>query len=163
MSPITLDHTGLIIPCPACGQRNRTPYARLGETGYCGKCKTALPPPSIPIDIDSAAHFDALVGASPLPIVVDFWAPWCGPCKMVAPELVKVAASGQGQFVVAKVNTEALPALGQRFGIQSIPTMAVFVQGQETARTAGARPAAQIEAFIRQALSGAANVASNRA
>ena len=99
----------------------------------------------------SAAAFDALVQDSKLPVVVDFWAPWCGPCRMVAPELVKVAAANAGRFAVVKVNTDALPELGERYRIRSIPTMAVFAGGKEVARTTGARPAAQIEEFVRQA------------
>ena len=92
-----------------------------------------------------------MTGAS-LPIVVDFWAPWCAPCRMVAPEVAQVAARQAGRWLVVKVNTEALPELGERFGIRSIPTMAVFRGGVEVARTAGARPAADIEAFVRQSL-----------
>jgi thioredoxin 2 len=91
------------------------------------------------------------VNGSPLPVVVDFWAPWCGPCRMVAPELERVAANNAGRFLVVKVNTDEIPELGERFGIRSIPTMAVFSGGKEAARTAGARPAADIEAFVRGA------------
>ena len=86
-----------------------------------------------------------------MPVVVDYWAPWCGPCRMVAPELKKVARHLQGRVLVVKVNTDALSDLGERFGIQSIPTLAVFGGGKELARTAGARPANDIEAFIDQA------------
>ena len=96
----------------------------------------------------SATAFDALVAQWPLKVVVDFWAPWCGPCRMVAPELQKVAAANAGRYLVVKVNTDALPELGERFSIRSIPTMAVFAGGREVARTAGARPAADIEAFV---------------
>ena len=151
----TLDDKGVIAACPDCGQRNRTPWARLGETGGCGRCQAALPPPAVPLDVDTAARFDALVNGG-LPVLVDFWAAWCGPCRAVAPEMEKVAATNAGRFVVAKVNTEALPDVAARFGIQSIPTMTVFVRGREVARTAGARPAAAIEAFVREAVSGAA-------
>jgi len=154
MSAAVTDDKGVIIVCPACGRKNRTPYERLGETGRCGQCKADLPPPSAPLDIETEARFNRLVGASPLPVIVDFWAPWCGPCRMVAPEMEKVAAANRGKLVVAKVNTEALPALGSRHEIRSIPTMAVFAGGREVARTAGARPAHDIEAFVRQALLG---------
>src|SRR5262249_21364968 len=100
----------------------------------------------------SAEAFDALVRESPLPVVVDFWAPWCGPCRMVAPELEKVARRASGSYVVAKVNTDAVPELGDRYRVQSIPTMAVFRGGSEVTRTSGARPAEAIEQFVHAAL-----------
>ena len=96
----------------------------------------------------ASADFDRLVARASLPVVVDYWAPWCGPCRMVAPELQKVAARRPGRVLVVKVNTDVLTDLGQRFGIRSIPTLAVFAGGKEIARTTGARPAADIEAFI---------------
>jgi thioredoxin 2 len=102
--------------------------------------------------VPSAAVFETLIAKSSLPVVVDFWAPWCGPCRMVAPEIEKVAGSAGGELLVVKVNTEALPNVGERYRIMSIPTMAVFHGGREVARTAGARPAADIQAFVRQAL-----------
>ncbi len=154
MSKDTLDEKGVVIACAECGQKNRTPYARLGETGACGRCHSDIRPPSAPLDVVQIAQFDALVANAVLPVVIDFWAPWCGPCKAVAPELVKVAASNAGRFLIAKVDTQALPALGQRYGVQSIPTMAVFVGGKEVTRTMGARPASAIESFVRQAIGG---------
>jgi thioredoxin 2 len=152
-SPDAIDAKGIIVSCRPCGQRNRLPFARLASKIRCGKCGSPLEPPSTPVEIHDAASFDALVAQSSLPIVVDFWAPWCGPCRMVAPEIARVAARNVGRYVVVKVNTDEVPELGDRFGIRSLPTMAVFSGGSERSRTAGARPGAEIEAFIRSALS----------
>src|SRR5258705_3890212 len=150
MSDLQLDERGFIMGCPSCGQRNRVAFST--REARCGRCKSALPPPSQPIEVPNAQAFDALVRDGRQPVVVDFWAPWCGPCRMVAPELARVAASNAGRFVVVKVNTDALPELGERFRIQSIPTIAVFARGQEVARTSGAMPAAQIESFVNGAV-----------
>jgi thioredoxin 2 len=152
MSNAELDDRGVILPCAHCGQRNRLLYARLSDPLRCGQCKRELGPPADPIEIGNAAAFDRVIANASIPVVVDYWAPWCGPCRMVAPELQKVAAHQAGRVLVVKVNTEALPDLGQRFAVRSIPMLAVFAQGREVARSAGARPAADIEAFIDQAI-----------
>ncbi len=151
MSASTLDDRGVIVSCPNCGKRNRVPF---GREAKCGSCSAPLDSPGEPIEVPSVQSFDALITSSTKPVVVDFWAPWCGPCRMVAPELAKVASSHAGSWIVVKVNTDALPELGDRFAIRSIPTMAVFAGGREVARTAGARPAADIEAFVRTAVGG---------
>ena len=148
---LAIDDRGILMSCPTCGARNRVPF---GADANCGQCHTRLPAPAEPIDVSSTAAFDALVDRSRLPIVVDFWAPWCGPCRVVAPEIAAVAATHRGQWLVVKVNTDALSDLAGRFRIQSIPTMAVFEGGRERTRTTGARPAPEIEAFVEQALAG---------
>ena len=135
-----------LIRCGHCGQMNRVPAAAAG-TPRCGKCHQPLPWIA---DADDTT-FGEVAEAAKIPVIVDLWAPWCGPCRMVAPELQKVAARQAGQAIVVKVNTDELSDLGQRFGIRSIPTLAVFEGGKEIARESGARPAPEIEAFIARA------------
>ena len=148
-----IDDRGLIVSCPSCQQRNRVPFGHeTAESAKCKKCGTLLPATAEPVEVPNEAIFDALVASSKLPVVVDFWAPWCGPCRMVAPELARVAANYAGRYLVVKGNTDAVPELGDRFGIRSIPTMAVFAEGRESGRTSGARPAADIESFIAQSV-----------
>lgn len=155
MSSAELDDRGIVVACAACGQRNRLAYERLDSTVRCGRCKQPIAAPTSPIDIRASADFDRLVSRASIPIVVDYWAPWCGPCRMVAPELQKVAARLAGRVIVVKVNTDELTDLGERFGIRSIPTLAVFAGGREATRAVGVRPADQIEALIAQAATAA--------
>lgn len=150
-APVEVDDRGIIVSCAACGKRNRLAFERLGDTVQCGQCKERLAAPGEPIEITSTADFDRLIATSSVPVLVDYWAPWCGPCRMVAPELKKVAVRQAGEALVVKVNTDALADLGQRYGIRSIPTLAVFSGGKEVVRESGARPAAEIEAFIARA------------
>lgn len=143
---------GIVRGCPSCGQKNRVLWSRLDREARCGNCGTALTPIAEPVAVDQGSGLDALLRESALPVLVDFWAPWCGPCKMVAPEIAKVAQRNAGQILVVKVNTDVDPAVGSAHRIQSIPTMAVFAGGREVARTMGARPAAGIESFLQQSL-----------
>jgi thioredoxin 2 len=145
------DDRGVIAPCPACGKPNRLAFDRLSQTARCAKCHVPLAKPAEPVEVGSAAAFDALVRDSSLPVLVDFWAPWCGPCRTVAPQIAEVARRQAGRLVVAKVNTDSVQAVAARLGIQSIPTLAVFARGREASRTSGAMGADQIEAFVQRA------------
>lgn len=138
----------MIVTCQGCGASNRVPAGRLDQVARCARCKGSLVPFSSPVELGTEEEFDELVTQSPLPVVVDFWAEWCGPCRMVAPELRKVAAEKAGQVVVAKVNTEALQGLARRHTISSIPTLVKFFKGREVMRSSGARPASGIIAGL---------------
>jgi thioredoxin 2 len=152
MSAIASDTQGLVSTCPSCGTRNRMTFDHIGRTHRCGKCKGDLPQPDSPVEVSTAEMFDDLVASVSVPVIVDYWAPWCGPCRYVAPELEKVARRRAGELLVVKVNTDEVVELGARYGIRSIPTLAVFHHGQELARSAGARPADAIEALVRESL-----------
>jgi thioredoxin 2 len=134
----------MILECPSCKTKNRVPAARLGATARCGECKTPLGLPTKTSPVTSAAEFDELVQGSPLPVLIDFWAPWCGPCNLVSRELERVAVQQSGRVIVAKVNTDALPDVAGRFNIQAIPTMILFSGGRESKRLQGAMQAAAI-------------------
>jgi thioredoxin 2 len=157
---LEMDDRGVIVNCPACGRSNRLTYANLRRETRCGQCKVPVAAPAAPVEVANTASFDAAIASSALPVVVDFWAPWCGPCRMVAPELEKVARAHAGRWLVLKVNTDAQPELGERYKIRSIPTMSVFQGGAEVSRIAGARPAADIERFVEQATTAEASRAS---
>ena len=133
--------------CPSCGTANRLPVVSGGRP-RCGRCKTDLP-----WLVDAGdGDFDELVDRSTVPIVVDLWAPWCGPCRLVAPALEQIAAERAGSLRVVKVNVDEAPMVSQRMGAQSIPTMVLIRDGGEIARQIGALPADGIRGWIDQSL-----------
>ena len=139
----------LHVVCPHCQAVNRLPRERLGEMPDCGKCHRALFAGK-PITL-TTGDFDRHLSRNDIPLLVDFWAPWCGPCRMMAPAFEQAAAQLEPDFRLAKVNTEDEPALAARYGIRSIPTLALFAGGREVARQAGAMGMADIVRWARAA------------
>jgi thioredoxin 2 len=136
----------LMIVCPHCTAVNRVPAGKLGEGPTCGKCKHALFSGQ-PVELDEAG-FAAHTGRSDIPVVVDFWAPWCGPCRMMAPAFAQAARQLEPRYRLAKLNTEEVQAVAARLGIRSIPTLVIFRNGQEVARQSGAMDAVNLVRWI---------------
>ncbi|MFH1870309.1 MAG: thioredoxin TrxC [Pseudomonadota bacterium] len=137
----------VIVVCPHCHAANRLPAERLADGATCGKCKARLFSGK-PVEL-AAANFDSHVGRSEIPVLVDFWAPWCGPCRTMAPAFAQAAQQLEPEFRLVKVNTEDEQQLAARFGIRSIPTLALFRSGREVARQAGAMDAASLVRWVR--------------
>ncbi len=140
----------LVISCAACGELNRVPIARIGDVPVCASCRERLLDRD-PTDVE-ARVLERAIARSDLPVVIDFWAPWCGPCRTMAPQYAEAARRLKGRALTLKLDTEQHPDIGARFGIRSIPTLAVFHRGQELARQSGALPADRIVAFVQSAI-----------
>jgi thioredoxin 2 len=140
----------VLIGCPKCATLNRVPAERLAEGPVCGKCKAPLLEGK-PVPVTEAT-FDAAVVRTELPVVVDFWAEWCGPCHAMAPGFERAAAEMKTRARFAKVDTEAAPGVAGRFGLRSIPTLILFKQGKEAARVSGAMDARGIQNWLTQNL-----------
>lgn len=150
MSAETRAAGDVLVACPQCHSLVRVPEARAGEHPRCPRCKAQVLAGE-PVALDAAA-FAAHVERATLPTLVDFWAPWCGPCRMMAPVLDRTAAERVMQLRVAKVNTDEQPQLAGRFGIRSIPTLILFREGRELARQSGAIDAASLSRWLDSAL-----------
>ena len=143
-----MSQLALHLVCGHCGAVNRVPGARLQEGPKCGRCHAPVLD-GTPVEL-SEADFDAFVGRNDLPVVVDFWAEWCGPCKMMAPAFAQVAREQRVQFRLAKLDTESSPAIAGRYAIRSIPTLILFRHGQEVDRAVGALDAGRLRAWLQR-------------
>jgi thioredoxin 2 len=140
----------MIVACPSCGKKNRVPAEHLADVGRCGACRAELPPAAEPIEVD-AEQFREIVGKARVPVLVDFWAGWCAPCRMAAPEVARAAREMAGRALVLKVDTEREPGIAARYGVQGIPNFLVLRGGLILRQQAGVVPAEALEGWLEAA------------
>jgi thioredoxin 2 len=140
----------LVRTCSACGQKNRVPAKRLADTGRCGACKSPLTPVNEPMAVDPE-QFDEITQSARVPVLVDFWAEWCGPCRMSAPEVARTAKDMAGRAIVVKVDTERYPELAAKYNVRGIPNFIVFYGGRLVTQQAGLVDHNQMENWLRSA------------
>lgn len=143
----------ILFPCPACGVTNRLPVEKADKKAKCGKCGEALPPIGLtaPVTVNEAS-FQQEVLDSPIPVLVDFWAPWCAPCRQLAPSLETIAVEFAGRLKIAKVNSDENMNLSQRYQIRSIPTLLIFEGGVMKEQISGALPIQQLRVWVQRSL-----------